>query len=229
MITSSKKVTFSQLKNLPAPKRPADAGEYWVGIKHSDLLREVCNACTRKGWEATLDTIALSKDKADMSTSFHILCSFAMGEFELGLITSNARRHALKFFVGINDKEKNFRTVLGEVFVGQKRAGAKEFDLATRIDEALEQVEALAKTWPAIKAEWSKSLLTSSSTYQLVSRIGRDKILPWSRIGKAVPELEAPVTNLFPIVGALARAVEFSPPLSQLSQLCAIHALIQAL
>lgn len=235
MITTDRKISFQQLSKLPAPKKPANAGEYWVGVKHSELLREICNACTRKGWECTLREIALSNDKADMVATFSILCSFGPGEFELGVITSNARRHALKFFPGFYSKEHKFGTVLGEVFVGQKREGAsEEFNLSARLDEALEEVERLAGAISGLLSLWALAELSARAVDSLLCDIGRKGILPWSRLGKMAFELNTEAQKgddavpLFAAFSAFSDVVRESPPLSQLDQLNEFRKLIHS-
>jgi hypothetical protein len=102
MIATKHPVTAEQLRAL-RDERPDGAGGAWKGLPHYELIASVRRAAENRGFGVAREEAALTPDGKDCAASLTLFGDFALGDGvpAVGLLNSNARRHALTAFLGV--------------------------------------------------------------------------------------------------------------------------------
>jgi hypothetical protein len=175
--------TIDDVRRCPV-KTPRKVGHLWAGIPHGKLIDALQNEFRRHGSTPYDCRYDLSRDGADLAASWQSsdYPGWTRGiEAGFGLVTSNARRRALTFYVGGVETSTGTPIVV-EAFQGWKYITG--IDLASEASDAVDlwydkviligHVIGLLKSEPITKRDVALLLMTA----------GRKKAIPWSRIGR---------------------------------------------
>lgn len=233
MITvHGKSVTLKQLKKIEVvtPKRVLDgvaSGKRWKGIQHAKLVQSILNGIAAKGWNVRGMQFALSNNHADMVGGFDLdipKIPAPKGQcFSLGLMTSNSMRRSLRLFVGTKIFICNNGMATGEIVLAKKHT--LYLNLDWEIEDSLGFYFEKAKEVKSIVKEMKQYELSEAKYEHILIEAGRQKVLPWSRLGKVDAEYANPRFQEFNqktcwgLYNAFTLIVQQSPPLFQMEKM----------
>lgn len=184
MITSTASTATTAHIRAAKVEEPPNAGKLWKGVPHIQLCARLMDMFNFHKWGPTEFRAHLSRDEADL------VCSWLFTDLgprqnnrvlpSLGLVTSNARRKALTFFVGVCDV-KNEAALISTDFQGGRYT--QNFDLAEEVDKAVKKfLEELPRAW-MLKRHLTDLVLTEDDVAKILFTAARQRIIPWSRAG----------------------------------------------
>lgn len=195
MISPKTSLTPDDLAHIPIQK-PEGAGESWVGIGHYELLQGLrLSMPIRK----EVMTAGVSHDQKDVAITYGIFTRSppplpGNWTYCIGVINSNARRIALRAFVGVQSTDTRLGLPLEELKLGSgggkhgASRGAKKyagFSLQATLETIREMADMLLKAHlPRQIGILTKARCDSSRAANLLGRAGMEGIMPWSRLGK---------------------------------------------
>lgn len=224
MITTTQPLNFQQLKKIRL-RKPLDAGPKWKGVPHYLRVETLWNALSGRGWW-TSNTFhyALSRDKADLAAAMQVglpdlKCNY--GQWYIGMVSSNARRYGLTLYTGL--KEVDGYVVSEEIYIG--RSSAQDH---ARFDQALKDAEGAFYSMDRVMEKLQRTRLTLKQMDALIVKLGRHRILPWSRLGDVSEEavyVEGG-TSALDFLLAVSRTLDRSPPFHQMRLRLAAYKLV---
>lgn len=201
--------------------RPDGAGEYWEGIPHHQLLAALLQQLREKELTPSDPTIGLSADNADLIATLTVEGNRLPLLVErlhhgLGLITSNARRHALRIYYGVWTEE-GIGIPIGTLQIGGKHTNG--FDLQETVNEIVRNYLRSSKIVGKEVARLMSSPITYSESCSLLVEAGKQGLMPWSRIGRVESIYQAMNrTSTWELLVAFAHVVGMNPPFDQMKQ-----------
>lgn len=222
MIVTKTKLTREQLAAVKL-RTPANAGAYWRGIQHAELVDAVIAAHTRLGWKCSFDAAAMSNDKADIVASFVVEdmkgAEIPKGfEAMIAIKNSNAKRWGLSLTVGIRHELRGTVIVLGRVPmspVGSKRG---EFKLDESMQAALVAAFDLFQKADAVVKTMTGELDAAGAQFFMIA-LGSRGTLPWKRIGAAVEALNQLTPSAWTLLCVLSDQIDKAPTCARRDQL----------
>ena len=215
-------------------RRPERAGRVWRGISHKLLTETIIADMLRRNWSIKAMAFSLSKDQADLAGAFDIeipnLDAPEGQMFSLGFLTSNMMRKPLKFVVGTKIFVCNNGMATGEIIL--KRKHTFRFNLSFEVTDALNQYGERARLINHTVEQMKERSLPATEYERLLVKTGRDKILPWSRIGQLDEEYQHPTfadhneRTSWGLYNAFTHIVKKSPPMGQMDQMNKFRALL---
>ena len=225
MITTKPRLTLQQLAQIK-PKAPEDAGEKWVGISHFELLTALRVAAQVVGLETypkgLHPSFALSRDRADFAASLSFVLRDREGEeagvqgevFSLGVMHSNARRHSLTLFGGVDDGT-GCPLVFADFALGRRREGS--FLLTERMNEAMASVFATLRMVPEIRRGLIAKKYSKQQYERTLVGLARANIVPWSRLNQLDKLCKVShEINARDLLCHISQVLRLSPPLFQM-------------
>lgn len=233
MINAKKETTLEQLKKIPL-LRPANAGSVWQGIKHSDLVDAITDECSSRRWKITASHLTLGKDQADLAGTFQLEIEgidMPKGQaLELGFLTSNAMRRALKLVVGSRVFVCNNGMVSGDIVLCKKHT--TKFDLFAALTGACDEYRERAAQVPKLVKSLQQRILCSDEVDHILCEAGRQGIMNWQRIGLVDAEFREPTyaenggQTSWALLNAFTHIVKRCPPLQQMDIMGAFRELL---
>jgi hypothetical protein len=194
VITPDKPVTLAGLTRLKV-ERPINAGAFWVGVNHGTLVTGLIAALARKGWKWNdkmwLPRFSLSRGDQDMAGA--VFLGPKRGDLWpcVGVVASNARRIALRFYSGVVE-EATDTVLVTDSIGGDDQIGRPHWRYTPKFD--LEAVCEEAASWWCSAVKESLALVPVLKGYQvkqpevvrIMTAAAEDGLLPWSRAGQAI-------------------------------------------
>ena len=235
MINTNQQLTLEKLSKVKF-KRPKNAGKYWQGIPHYDLIWNILNhidtlnyTILDKQWIVDEGRIclALNKDKSDMVACLEISISSIQlpnGIIpSLGIINSNSMRSSLKTYVGLVVKPANNGIVIASPFLKVKHT--IHLDLENLTEAIISTFHQKLKRAPEfIESLKTKELLTDEINRILIE-VGTKNIMPWSRIGQVIDN--SGKWTAWKLLNAFSNITKQSPSFNQLEMLNRFRKLLQ--
>lgn len=214
--------------------RPKNAGGYWQGIRHGELVQTIEESARSRGWEIEQELFSLSKDQADMAGAVQLRIPNIEAPdgmaYSLGFLTSNARRRALTMVVGTRIFVCNNGMATGQIVMNRRHtSGVSLFD---EVDDALDIYEERIKDVPTKIAGWQKRELSRNETNEILIQTGERGILPWSRVGQVADEFKRPTFSDFNertswgLLNAFTYVAQKQSPLTQMDSLSAFQEIL---
>lgn len=231
-------LTIEKVRAVPLidpPSRPGSpVGARWVGLKHGDLVDAVLAECKVRGWKVTDRKFALSNDLYDMAAAFSLTVpdlAVPGGQIlGLGVLTSNARRRALKLVVGSTVKVCSNGMCTGDILIDRLHTVGMDVikdELKAAMDEYLIKA--------ALIREITEGYMASEMTDQEVSHVliqaasatlrTRTNVLPVTSIPDVWREWKEPRFKEFEprtawsLLNAFTYVVKRTPPLLQMDRI----------
>lgn len=217
MITTKKNLSPFQLEKIKL-RTPAKAGALWHGIPHGKLLQAVETACDTKDWTAQYDSAALSRDRADLVLQFVVRPSdlpMPMGwDCLLVIKSSNASRWATRVAIAVRDRVHGTILPLAFVSLGSRRG---EFALVEALQQAIYELSQSVHGAERVVRLYLNTPLRPAEAEHFLCTLGKEKILPWKRLGNVVGKLGETV-SLRTLYQFLSRAIDRSPACARWDQ-----------
>ncbi len=180
-----------------------------------------------RGWLVNSSLFTLSNDQADMVGGFDItIPELAAPEgqtFSLGLMTSNSMTRALRLFVGTKVFVCNNGMATGEIVMKKKHTF--NLNLTVEIEESLNIYLEKAGEVKNVVEDMKQSKIKSAQCEHILMQAGRQRILPWSRIGQVDAEYRCPTyadhdeKTSWGLYNAFTHIVKQSPALQQMDKM----------
>jgi len=225
--------SLADLNRIPL-QRPAKAGAYWQGIPHGALASALVDEIGTRGWVIKGQRFAVSKDKADLAGAFTLdikgLDAPEGQELSLGFLTSNMMRRSLLLVVGTNVVVCNNGMATGEIVMQRKHTHG--FQLFGEIEAALDQYVAKARGINEVVEDLRNNKLRPAQADEILMEAGRNRLMPWSRIGAVDKEYRNPTfaehgrDTSWALLNAFTHTVKRNPPIEQMNQMNRFRALL---
>lgn len=207
---------------------PPRAGGYWKGIRHWDLVNLFLDQLRARQWFFGRLRLAVSKDETNMAGSCDVfpfgLPEIAGADFSLGILNSNSQEFALRLMAGLRVKSSDTGVVLAEFQLGRSTIGN---DMKESIDKALGEAYLEARLFRPKVDQLQVERLSERQVVDLLIRVGRKGLLPWSRVGAAdVLFRVAAEKTAWNLLVSFAEAAKMNPPIQQMDQLLKIYQMI---
>ena len=226
-------VSDQDLNSIPL-ERPQKAGNYWEGIQHGTLVHAFKDEIRSRGWNITEQRFSLSKDKADLAGAFSLEIEGVdppEGQtLSIGFITSNAMRIATKVLVGANVMVCRNGMATGEIVMQKKHTHG--FNLFQEIENSLDQYIPKAQKINHIVTSLRETELSATNADRVLMQAGRNRLMPWSRIGAVDKEYRNPTFaehgkgTSWALLQAFTHTVKRNPPMQQMEQMNSFRELL---
>jgi hypothetical protein len=209
MLNVKEPVTPAELEALPR-ERPEGAGEYWAELPHHALLAGLRGALAARSLEAGEPVAALNPDRRDMAAAVPLAVSVEGMPAWVGLVNSNARRFALRAYLGVTTGEGAGLPLLQLL---RQRHSLGMGDVPERIAA---KVRPGLAGMPAVVRRLKGRLLEAGERDRLLLRAAREGLITWTRLGRAAALFSAREQTCWELLACLALAGQIAPPLDQL-------------
>lgn len=228
MITvyGKKLATLEQIRKVPLV-RPLEAGQYWQGLRHGELLDAILDETHSRRWKVVESRFTLSTDRADLAGAIELEIpntEVPQGQrLALGILTSNARRHSLKMTVGSVVRVCQNGLVTGEIVMARKHTSG--FDIHEEVEHAFDSYLDRVQDIPKLVSFWQHESMSYREVEHVLMEAGRKHIMPWSRVGLVDHEYRNPrfeeygSGTVWTLLNAFTFIVKRNPPLQQMEQI----------
>lgn len=214
---------------------PKGAGSHWQGIQHGELVDTIIDECRLKGWQPGDMAFSLARKGADMVGAVELRMPGleppeGMG-FNVGIVTSNARRKSLQLMVGATVTICHNGLATGQVVVKRKHTGA--FDLSEEIDRGLDDYAKQAAGM-AQQVERLRSLtISNAKAAEIIGQAGQEEIMARGRLWDVAREFMAPshdhgLGTGWTLLNAFTLVAKQSPPSQQMQSMNRFRQLVLA-
>ena len=205
----------------------AEDGHYWRGINHGLLVNLIEEGAERRFWKLGKSTVFVSPGGSDMVASWDIDINLAPPDccsFSIGVVNSNSRQTALHLFAGLRVAANDVGLPFFKFVLGKHTKGLL---LSKEVNQALTQCGELFHGIEKLINEMDKRALLLPKATEMLTKIARQRQMPWSRIGE-VDKLfrEGPLTALS-LLYSFAYVARKNPPLRQMRQIHELYKLIE--
>lgn len=215
-------------------ERPERAGRYWQGVSHKDLVLGLYDEISYRGWMVTEERYALSKSGSELAGALTLDSTdidLPDGQtLSLGFLNSNAMKRSLRIVVGTNVVCCNNGMCTGEIVMARKHT--KGMNLFDELAGAMNRYVTCAKNVKTTVAGLREAELSSKDAEHILMDAGRQKMMPWSRIGEVDAEYREPrfkehgEDTSWALLNAFTYVVKKNPPLNQMGQINSFRALL---
>lgn len=228
-------VTLDELRDIPV-ERPANAGGTWRGIQHGELVDTLVDECRCRGWVVGDMQFSLAREKADLVGAVDVTIpdlivpdGITTG---IGFMTSNARRKALRMYVGGTVQVCHNGLATGSIVLTKKHS--RNTDLPDEIKRGLDRYLVAAKAIPAAVAELKEKPLTDRRAVDIVAQAGDKEFMPKKHLWDVIREYHHPTHpehgegTGWALLNAFTMIVKRNPANRQMSQTDGFRQLILA-
>ncbi len=220
--------TLQEVGDVPLVT-PSQAGPHWKGIPHYQLLNALLSEIEERGWTADKPRFSLTKNGAGLAGAFEIdVPKIGPPEgmrFALGILTDNAYERALRLYAGADVSVCNNGLATGQIILAKRHT--KNFDLKGEIAMALDDyLVAIQKVGGIVDGLKNHKLLGGAVYEHLLIEAGRERLMPWSRLGKVDTEYRNPrfpdeigTETSWALLNAFTWVVKRNPPYRQMDQI----------
>lgn len=191
-------ISREQLNAIPL-ERPERAGRYWRGIGHGELVEQIAVELDARNIKITSENWYLFGGNACLAGTMGLELSDIQApngtHFSLGIHHGNDMSAALRFAVGASVFVCSNGIVTGDFIV--KRRHTLNFNLAEVVHEGIDRyIDGLPGINNFIETLQGKDI-SNPQCDRLLMEAGRQKLLPWSRIGAVDAEFHNPTFSDF--------------------------------
>ncbi len=218
--------SIEEVRTIPLV-RPKNAGKFWKGIPHGDLINSILNESERRKWIIIKDRFSVSDDGADMAAAFDIILpdleSPEGTQFALGILANNKRERALRMYAGATITVCRNGFVSGEILLNKKHT--TQFDLEDGIEKSLDEYFISIRKMSDIINSLRNHVLSEFEYSYIMIEAGRKKLMPWSRIGEVDKEYRNPSFSeweqwsSWALLNAFTYVAKRNPPRKQMDQI----------
>jgi hypothetical protein len=215
---------------------PDNAGAYWGGVQHATFAITLSEAITRAGWGTKDAVFITSVDEKDLIVSIALDVPKEEAKFTswtpcLGVKTSNAKRFSMAFYLGVQKPLAKEVIVFGQVESPQKRHTVG-IDLGAVFDAVLVNYKAKLKEAKKEFLLVKDMTIDRATVDQIVLATGRNKILPWSRVGQfdtSIPFYDNDQAEIVEVLKKFSLTVRIEPPFRQLDEMLEFKELVKTI
>jgi hypothetical protein len=220
--------------------RPESAGSAWKGLAHGELVDTILDDVALRGWTVTGSAWSLDRDGADLSGAFDL---DTHGEIEmphgvdlgLGIMTSNARRRALRIYCGGRVAVCNNGLATGEEILRKRHTTRTDF--TAEIEAAIDKFALSAKSLADTVARLKSTKLSQVGVNDLIEEAGARKLIAPSRLWNVSREYYRPShaehgvgsnRSAWTLVNAFTEVSKKTPPSRQMPSIHGFTELVLA-
>jgi hypothetical protein len=223
--------TLDELREIPVV-RPDNAGQHWRGIQHGELVDTILDEVALRGWDVGEQQYSVHRDGADLVGAVDILPGGDIEAppgvgFGLGFMTSNARRRALKLYVGGRVFVCNNGMASGTIVCRKKHS--LHTDLTGEIERSLDRYADEASKLTTMVACMRETHVDSGTVSDLLAEAGERDMMPKKYLWDVSREFYRPSHpehgegTVWTLTNAFTEIVKRNPAHSQLSQMANFH------
>jgi hypothetical protein len=165
-------------------ERPAGAGSRWKGIAHKDLASAFVEKCGERGWEVCRTQFVESPNRKEMCGALELkIANAGVAGISLGLgfLHGNNRRRALQVSAGGSVNVCTNGMVTGTPIMRETHTTGLDLNdsISSALDEWWAEILSMGGTVEQLRAKQLKR----PTVDKLLMDAGRNKLMPWSRIG----------------------------------------------
>lgn len=235
-IPKIKAVTLAALRRIKLV-RPKKARSYWQGIPHAQLVDAIMKKCKERGWEVANCRFTTSKSGSELAGVFDVVIKDLKApkgiQFQLGLLTSNNLRRALRLVAGAQVMVCHNGMTRGEIVLRHRLT--KEFDLDGSLEQGLTDYQASIKELGGEIESMKAHTFNDDDVAHLLLGAAKMGIVPWSRLGKVVKEFEVPSydygclrSSAWSLMNAFTVVIKENPPLNQMQHIEQVRQIVLA-
>ena len=191
-----KRVTMAELEQMPVI-RPEKAGSRWMGIPHYSLAATLQRCLSRRGIGVKQEVWALDASGQSLAGGLEVEFPASLGmpeltgmSYSLGVRHANNLRHPLTFAVGTRIMVCSNGVVSGTWVLCRKHTTG--LDLEAEIEGGVTRFLMEARQVRDCITLMRGRELSQPQADNLLMEAGRQRLLPWSGIGKAQDEYTHP-------------------------------------
>ncbi len=201
-------------------------------IPHALAFKELMRCADKFDWEIEKTHCAISKDILRLNSLIAIeftcksLPKIDKARYSFAILNGNDRHTAMRFYGGLSAATFKAGVVLSDPEV--KTRHTINADLQTTICMAMDVFNFEAASYKQEVAQLRKVKLKESDVQSLLFAAGRDKLMPWSRIGK-IDSLywSKSCENLWQLLLCYGRIAQHNPPIQQCRQMFGFYSLVR--
>lgn len=179
--------------------RPDNAGAYWQGVPHHRLVDTIASEVEHRGIEIKNEEWHLFGNNARLVGKMDLVVPNAIlpegMTFSLGILHGNDLSHALRFAVGACVFVCSNGIVTGDFIV--KKRHTLNFDLDDVVCEGIDRYMEEVNQLDGFVRHLKETPMLAAETDRVLMEAGRQKLLPWSRIGNVDREFREPIFSDF--------------------------------
>lgn len=210
-----------------ALRRPEKAGVRWQGIPHGVLANAVVDAVTDRGWKVKETKFSVSPNETEMAGALDLEIDDVQipdgMSLSLGLLTSNAMKRSLIMVAGANVACCLNGMATGQIVLRRKHTIG--FNLENEINDSLNEYRQQVVGINRMVADLKETELPQKEADRVLMEAGRQRLMPWSRIGKVDAEYRNPTFaehgqgTSYALLQAFTYHVKKNSPLTQMTSM----------
>jgi hypothetical protein len=229
--------TLEDLREIPVV-RPDNAGATWMGMQHGELVDGILDDIALRGWQTTDMKFSTARDGADLVGAIGVLPTGSEIDtpagigFGVGFMTSNARRKALRMYVGGTVAVCHNGLATGSIVLQKKHS--VRTDLAAEIEAAMDKYTLAAAGMAGMVARLQEKPIDAPTASDLLAQAGERDLMPRKYLWDVSREFHRPshpehgTGTAWTLVNAFTEIVKRNPPTRQLHQMDAFQRLVLA-
>lgn len=210
-----------------ALRRPEKAGLRWQGIPHGALVKSLIAAIEKRGWEVKDTKFSVSPNETEMAGALNLkINDVKLPEglsLSLGILTSNAMKRSLLMVAGANVACCLNGMATGQIVMRKKHTIG--FNLENEIQDSLDEYRKQVIGIDQVVADLKETELPQKEADRVLMEAGRQRLMPWSRIGKVDAEYRKPTFaehgqgTSYALLQAFTYHVKKNAPLTQMTSM----------
>ena len=210
-----------------ALRRPEKAGLRWQGIPHGALVKSLIAAIEKRGWEVKDTKFSVSPNETEMAGALNLkINDVKLPEglsLSLGILTSNAMKRSLLMVAGANVACCLNGMATGQIVMRKKHTIG--FNLENEIQDSLDEYRKQVIGIDQVVADLKETELPQKEADRVLMEAGRQRLMPWSRIGKVDAEFRKPTFaehgqgTSYALLQAFTYHVKKNAPLTQMTSM----------
>ena len=217
---------LEDLHHIPL-RRPEKAGLRWQGIPHGALVKSLIAAIEKRGWEVKDTKFSVSPNETEMAGALNLkINDVKLPEglsLSLGILTSNAMKRSLLMVAGANVACCLNGMATGQIVMRKKHTIG--FNLENEIQDSLDEYRKQVIGIDQVVADLKETELPQKEADRVLMEAGRQRLMPWSRIGKVDAEYRKPTFaehgqgTSYALLQAFTYHVKKNAPLTQMTSM----------
>tara|TARA_R110002020_G_scaffold115383_1_gene265294 strand:- start:2258 stop:3016 length:759 start_codon:yes stop_codon:yes gene_type:complete len=217
---------LEDLHHIPL-RRPEKAGLRWQGIPHGALAKSLIAAIEKRGWEVKDTKFSVSPNETEMAGALDLkINDVKLPEgmsLSLGILTSNAMKRSLIMVAGANVACCLNGMATGQIVMRRKHTIG--FNLENEIQDSLDNYRQQVSWTNQVVADLRETELPQGRADRVLMEAGRQRLMPWSRIGKVDKEYRNPTFaehgkgTSWALLQAFTYHVKKNSPLTQMTSM----------
>lgn len=232
MINSRQQHTLDELLEIQALP-PAVVKNRWQGVSHGELVNVLIDQGEKLGWTFHNLQCYLNRDRSFMAATLDVNPIGVKGSWPsdwnfarpaVGIVHANSGHAAMRLYTGLRVVDGSIGIVTDDYHLIRHTHRRVTEDLPSVVAERLKIFHDQTRKRQGVPFPGSwRQVLRQQRADQILLQAGREKIMPWSRIGQIDQALQKIAdkrqVTIFDLLCEFGRAARKNQPRLQLAQL----------